>query len=67
LVYAVRWYRISMYYCVRLPQVQAALDVCSDYIISLLNFANADYLVHNIADTYSLARVTQFYHAKVTI
>ena len=45
-------------------QIQTALDLCSDYMISLLTFANAEELMH-IADMYLLSRVTDFYKAKV--
>ena len=45
-------------------QVPTALDLCSDYITSLLTFATADELL-SIADTYSLTRVKNFYEAKV--
>lgn len=45
-------------------QIQTALDLCSDYIISLLTFMNAESLVQ-IADTYSLNRVTDFYTEKL--
>jgi len=45
-------------------QVRAALDLCSEYIMSMLTFSNADDLVR-IADTYSLKRVLEFYTNKV--
>ncbi len=45
-------------------QVQSALDLCSDFMISLLTFANADQLL-NIADMYSLNKVTEYYKNKV--
>jgi len=45
-------------------QVRAALDLCSDYITSMLTFANAEDLVR-IAETYSLDRVSEFYTNKV--
>ncbi len=45
-------------------QVKTALDLCSDYMISLLTFSNADEILH-IADTYSLDRVKEFYTNKV--
>jgi len=45
-------------------QVQTALDLCSEYMISLITFANADELLH-IADTYSLDKVSEFYTNKV--
>ncbi|KAK2144541.1 hypothetical protein LSH36_748g02090 [Paralvinella palmiformis] len=45
-------------------QIQTALELCSDYMITLLTFSNADELL-NIAEVYSLARVTEFYNNKV--
>ncbi len=45
-------------------QVKTALDLCSDYMISLLTFSNADEILH-IADMYSLDRVKDFYTNKV--
>lgn len=45
-------------------QVNSALDLCSEYMISMLTFSNADELL-NIADTYSLSAVTDFYNNKV--
>ena len=45
-------------------QVNTALDLCSEYMISMLTFSNADELL-NIADTYSLIAVTDFYNRKV--
>lgn len=45
-------------------QVGTALDLCSDYMISLLTFSNADELL-SIADTYSLHRVIEHYNDKV--
>lgn len=45
-------------------QIQTALDLCSDYIISLLTFDNAESLVQ-ITDTYSLNRVKEFYTEKL--
>ena len=45
-------------------QVQAALDLCSDYISSLLTFSTAEELL-TIADTYTLTRVNEFYETTV--
>ena len=45
-------------------QVRAALDLCSEYIMSMLTFSNADDLVR-IAEMYSLDRVSDFYASKV--
>ena len=45
-------------------QVHAALDLCSEYIMSMLTFSNADDLVR-ISDMYSLDRVAEFYANKV--
>jgi hypothetical protein len=45
-------------------QIQTAVDLCSDYITSMLTFANADDLIR-IAETYSLDRVAEFYTNKV--
>jgi len=45
-------------------QVRAALDLCSEYIMSMLTFCNADDLVR-IAEMYSLDRVSEFYANKV--
>ena len=45
-------------------QVQTALDLCSDYMISLLSFSNADELLP-IADMYSLDKVMAHYSNKV--
>jgi len=45
-------------------QVRAALDLCSEYIVSMLTFSNADDLVR-IAEMYSLDRVSEFYASKV--
>jgi len=45
-------------------QVRAALDLCSEYIVSMLTFSNADDLVR-IAEMYSLDRVSEFYANKV--
>ena len=45
-------------------QVRLALDLCSDYIISLLNFINAE-LFLRIADVYHLIRVKDYYHVMV--
>jgi len=44
--------------------VHAALDLCSEYIMSTLTFSNADDLVR-VADTYSLDRVSEFYTNKL--
>lgn len=45
-------------------QVRAALDLCSEFIVSMLTFSNADDLVR-IAEMYSLDRVSEFYTLKV--
>ncbi|ELT97135.1 hypothetical protein CAPTEDRAFT_204952, partial [Capitella teleta] len=45
-------------------QVNAALELCSDFMTTLLNFSNAEELLH-VADTYSLDRVVKCYEAKV--
>ena len=45
-------------------QIQTALDLCSDYIISLLSFSNAEEFVH-IADIYSLKKVSDFFTKKL--
>ena len=45
-------------------QVNTALDLCSEYMISSLTFSNADELL-SIADTYSLVTVNNFYNNKV--
>ena len=45
-------------------QVKTALDLCSDYIISLLTYANAGELLR-IADTYTLTRVSDYYTNKI--
>jgi len=45
-------------------QVRAALQLCSDYIMSMLTFSNADKFVQ-IAEMYSLDRVSEFYANKV--
>ena len=45
-------------------QVRAALDLCSEYIMSILTFSNAKDLVE-IANQYSLSRVSEFYANKV--
>jgi len=45
-------------------QVRAALDLCSEYIMSILTFSNADDLVR-VAEMYSLDRVSEFYANKV--
>jgi len=45
-------------------QVRAALDLCSEYIMSMLTFSNADRFVQ-IAEVYSLDRVSEFYANKV--
>ena len=45
-------------------QIQTALDLCSDFIISLLTFANADELL-KIVDLYTLDRVKDFYTEKL--
>jgi len=47
-------------------QVRAALDLCSEYITSMLTFSNADDLVR-IAEMYSLDRVSEFYANKVLL
>lgn len=45
-------------------QVHTALSLCSDYMIKLLTFTNADELLQ-IADTFSLQQVIDFYNNKV--
>lgn len=45
-------------------QIQSAVDLCSDYITSILNFHNADDLIR-IADMYSLNKVDEFYSSKI--
>ncbi len=45
-------------------QVHTALDLCSDYMISLLTFSNSEDLLH-IADTYCLTKVTSYFNNKV--
>ena len=45
-------------------QITSALDLCADYMVSLITYANASDLLA-IADTYSLTRVTDFYEQKV--
>ena len=45
-------------------QIHSALELCSDYMISLLTFSNSEELL-SVADTFSLQRVTQHYKEKV--
>ena len=45
-------------------QISAVLELCSDYMITALTFANADEILA-VAETYSLTRVTMFYNRKV--
>lgn len=45
-------------------QVSFALDVCSNYIKSLMTFDNAEDFLH-IADTYSLDKVTAHWESMI--
>lgn len=45
-------------------QIRLALDLCSDFILSLLNFANAEIFLQ-IADNYHLVHVKDFYNSMV--
>ena len=51
-------------YAVSHLQVASALELCSDYMISLLTFTSSEEVLH-IADTYSLNKVSEHYNRMI--